>query len=266
MMRRAPAVVAMALVGAGAAVSSCAPKHLSLPTGSSTPFAGYAAAYAQAVEPCRDVNALTVTIGVSGRAGKEKLRGRIQAGFAVPERIRLEGLHPLFGKPVFILAARDRDATLLLTREERVLRNAPAASIVEALAGIAVTPAEMRSAIAGCGLGVVSPAAGREYGTGWAAVDAAPSTVYLRNANGRWHVAAVVKDAITLQYPDAPAERPPTIRFISGGADVTLHISDLEINPSLGPEAFEVEVPRDATPISLDELRKAGPLGGSGKS
>jgi hypothetical protein len=33
------------------------------------------------------------------------------------------------------------------------------------------------------------------------------------------------------------------------------------VNPSLGPQAFTIEVPADAHPITLDELRKNGPLG-----
>jgi hypothetical protein len=37
-------------------------------------------------------------------------------------------------------------------------------------------------------------------------------------------------------------------------------ISQLETNVALGGEVFQVTVPGDAAPISLEELRNAGPL------
>ena len=78
-------------------------------------------------------------MGLSGKAGSTTLRGRIDAGFAEPAKARLEGIPP-FGKPVFILVADEGRGTLVLTRENRVLRDAPPEAIVEALAGIALTP------------------------------------------------------------------------------------------------------------------------------
>jgi hypothetical protein len=35
----------------------------------------------------------------------------------------------------------------------------------------------------------------------------------------------------------------------------------VDVDVPLGPEAFEVKVPASADPITLDELRRAGPLG-----
>ena len=49
------------------------------------------------------------------------MRGRAIAGFDLPGSLRLEGVAP-FGPPAFILAGRDEAATLLLPRENRVLR------------------------------------------------------------------------------------------------------------------------------------------------
>jgi len=42
---------------------------------------------------------------MSGRAGRQKVRGRVVAGFARPASMRLEGVAP-FGPPAFILVAR----------------------------------------------------------------------------------------------------------------------------------------------------------------
>jgi hypothetical protein len=44
-------------------------------------------------------------------------------------------------------------------------------------------------------------------------------------------------------------------------ADITLRVAQLEINTPIDPKAFEVEVPGDAVPLTLEELRRAGPLG-----
>jgi hypothetical protein len=44
-------------------------------------------------------------------------------------------------------------------------------------------------------------------------------------------------------------------------ADITLRISQLEINTELQSKAFEVDVPPDASPLTIEELRRSGPLG-----
>jgi hypothetical protein len=45
------------------------------------------------------------------------------------------------------------------------------------------------------------------------------------------------------------------------GAELSLTLSQIELNTTLGPRAFMVDVPSDARPITLEELRKSGPLG-----
>ena len=42
--------------------------------------------------------------------------------------------------------------------------------------------------------------------------------------------------------------------------DVGVSIGQVETNVTLGDRAFTVDVPADATPITLDELRRSGPL------
>ena len=56
--------------------------------------------------------------------------------------MRLEAVAP-FGKPAFMLRRAARSATLVLPRDERVLRGAAPAAIVEALTGVALGPAEL---------------------------------------------------------------------------------------------------------------------------
>jgi hypothetical protein len=213
------------------------------------------------------VKTITASMALSGKAGTTKLRGRIDAGFAAPGRLRLEGIPP-FGRPVFELVADGTRATLVLRRDERVLRDAPPDRIVEALAGVAIGPDALRTIVAGCGFLQDAPAAGRTYPNGWAAVSSGDTTAFLRRAGDRWQIAAATQGAITATYADYLNGRPSTIRVRaeSGGrltADLTLRLSDVETNVTLDPKTFDADIPPHAVPITLDELRRAGPLGGS---
>lgn len=260
-MRRPGLLAAVAALMIG--VSACGkPTRPALPSGAGMPFPAFDTAYQQAVADCSGTRTITAELALSGRAGATKLRGRINAGFESPDAMLLEGLAP-FGKPAFLLAARSGQATLLLPRDERVLRSAAPAAIVEALAGVALTPAELRSAVAGCGLGVASPGAGRSYGDDWAAVDSGAGAVYLHRISGRWRVAAVVRDTLTLQYADFSDGRASTLFVKTSVADLALRLSQIEINVTLDPKVFDIAVPGNAVPLTLEELRRAGPLGDS---
>lgn len=256
------------LLAVPVALTACAPKALILPSGAGTPFPEFNTAYQQATAKCSGVKTITASMGMSGKAGSTTLRGRIDAGFAAPDRARLEGLHPVFGKPVFVLVAAGGRGTLVLTREDRVLRDAPPDQIVEALAGVPLGPDALRTAISGCGFGGTAPGAGREYPNGWIAAPVGDGDLFLRHGAAGWEVAAATRGPITISYADYGAGRPATIRIraLSGGrtnADVTLRLSDVDINTTLDPKVFQAELPDRPIPLTLDELRRAGPLGGS---
>jgi hypothetical protein len=79
-------------------------------------------------------------------------------------------------------------------------------------------------------------------------------------------VVAAVLDSYTVEYPEWTGDRPARVRLrtkdgASATADLSVGLSQVDINTDLDPAAFEVDVPADAAPISLDELRDAGPLG-----
>lgn len=245
--------------------AACAPKPPTLPAGAGTPYPEFKSAYDQATESCRGVKTISASMGMSGRAGSTKLRGRIDAGFAAPDRARLEGVPP-FGKPVFVLVADGGKGTLVLTRQDRVLADAPPDQIVEALAGVPLGPDVLRTAISGCGFGGV-PGEGRAYSNGWVAAPTGDGDTFLRQGAAGWEVAAATRGAVTITYADFASGRPQTIRIRSqaGGrtaADLTLRLSDVDINTTLDPRVFQVELPERPIPLTLDELRRAGPLGG----
>src|SRR5262249_25621396 len=92
----AAAVVVLA-VGCGP------PPSLTLPSGPSTTLADAQAVLHDALGHCAGLHSITAELGLSGRAGSTKLRGRLQAGFAEPSQLRLEAVAP-FGAPFFVVA------------------------------------------------------------------------------------------------------------------------------------------------------------------
>jgi outer membrane lipoprotein-sorting protein len=246
--------------------ASCASKPPTLPTGTGVPYPEFRAAYDKATESCRGVKTITASMGMSGKAGSTKLRGRIDAGFAAPDRARLEGVPP-FGRKVFILVAQDGKGTLVLPRDERVLRDAPPDQIVEALAGVALGPDALRTAISGCGFGA-PPSDGRSYPNGWVAAVSGDTTTYLRPRGEAWEVAAAARGPVTIVYSDYQSGRPTAIRLrsVTDGrvtADITLTLSDVDINTTLEPRVFDIgpDLPERPVPLTLEELRRAGPMG-----
>jgi len=240
-----------------------------LPSAGGAPFPDAAAAYSEATAQCRTVRTLSAELGLSGRAGGQKLRGRILGGFAEGGKVRLEAPAP-FGRPLFTLAMHDDAATLVLNREGRVLRNAKPAELIEALTGVALNPDELRAAVTGCGFGAVERVdGGQSYAGDWVTVEAASGRIWLRRMAGLWRLMASSRDTLEVRYDAFESGRPGTVRLTAtgpnpNGTDLTLRLSQLEINVPLDAAVFDVEVPQNATPLTLDELRRAGPLGGPG--
>jgi outer membrane lipoprotein-sorting protein len=257
---------ALLVIVLSAAIASCGRTvRVTLPSGTGTPFPEFLAAYSEATAPCRDIKTMSASLALSGRAGSTKLAARIDAGFAEPSRLRLEGYPRINfgGKPFFVLVADGESATLVLTRDDRVLRGAAPSAIVEALAGVALDPGELRAVVSGCALGAVQPAAGRAFADGWVAVDAGVTTVFLRQQDGVWRVAAARRRTLTIEYSNFTNGRPSTIHLLTtseGGsapANLTVRASQVEIDTPLNESVFDVEVPRSATPITLEELTRA---------
>jgi hypothetical protein len=245
------------------AVTACAPRLARLPSDPGVPFPEYASAHAQATERCRDLKTMRAVLGVSGRAGR-RLRASIDAGFEAPARVRLE--LPAPGKPIFIFVAKGESGTLLLPREERVLRDAPPADTLEALAGVRLGPEDLRRIVAGCGMLGQPPAGGRAFGEEWRAIDAHGATDWLQRVDGAWQLVAATDKVLEVHYTDFVGGRPQTIRLRAGRAggastDLTIRLSQVDVNEPIDAAVFEVDIPAGAAPMTLEELRQSGPLG-----
>jgi hypothetical protein len=257
----------VAVSGIAVMVAGCAARTLHLPTGVGTPVADAAGLLDEAAAGCRAVRTFQAELAISGVAGGERIRGRLIAGFERPAAMRLEAVAP-FGPPAFILVSRTNSATLLIPRDGRILSDAPPAQVVEALAGVSLAPDDLLAILAGC-ISVDQRAdSARAYEGGWAAVEVEDgTTVYLRRSARGWRVVAGTRGALSVEYGHGTGPTPSRVRLrvTSGtGAAVTdlgITVSQVETNTSIDPRAFALRVPDGAVPMTLDELRRSGPLG-----
>jgi hypothetical protein len=180
--------------------------------------------------------------------------------------MRLEGVAP-FGPPAFILAARDDAAILLLPRDERVVRGANAAEILDALTGVDLSPGDLQAVLTGCVTPSPDPVSGRQHEDDVVSITLVDgAVVYLRRQDGVWRPLGARRQGWEIEYAEWLGSFPRSVRLRSAGpgatVDVTAALSQLETNVVLEPAAFTVDVPPGADPLSLDELRAGGPLRG----
>ncbi len=262
---RAPLALVAAFVTA-----SCAASLTKLPAGPGTPADDAVGVLAQALAACQRVNSLSAEVRVGGKAGRQRLRGRLVAGLVAPETAYLEAPAP-FGAPVFIFAANGDDATLLLPRDKRVLEHGRSADVFEAITGVPLSPSELRTTLTGCAEGPPVARAQR-FGDDWRFIPgSAPGMhdLYLRRErpNAPWRLTAVIRHGPTrtwrVDYGEFVNDLPCAIRLTSSDVpllDIRLALSQVEVNAQLDPSTLRVQIPAGTAPITIDELREAGPL------
>ena len=251
-------------LASGVAAAACAPSRLTLPTDAGAPLPNLADVHAQVSKACRGVRTFTGELALSGHAGNTRLRGRVIAGFERPASMRLEGVAPI-GPPAFILVARGGSATLLLPRDERVLTGASPEDVLGALTGVSLAPADLHAILTGCVAPDPAPRGGRTHANGMASIDLEGGAVlFLTRANDAWQPRAATRQGWDVEYANWQGDFPRTVvlRSMTSGVDVELSaaVSQLEANVPLDAAAFAVTVPPGTKPLTLEELRDAGPL------
>jgi hypothetical protein len=245
------------------ALSGCAAKRVALPTDPGAPFPDFAAVHAELSRACSGVRTLTAELSLSGRAGDEKLRGRVHAGFERPASMRLEGVAP-FGPPAFILVTRGADATLLLPRDERVVRGARADAILGALTGVSLAPADLQAILTGCVVPTPRATGGRLHANGWASIDLDGGAVlFLQRQGQAWQLRAARRRPWQVEYTTIGGALPSAVALHADDpvrVDLSASIGQIETNVDLDAAAFTVNVPANAQPLSVEALRAAGPL------
>jgi hypothetical protein len=247
--------------------AGCGAPLMKLPGGPGGPASDAAPALADATRACRAVSTITAEIAGSGSVGGQRFRARLTAGLAPPASARLEAAAP-FGAPIFILVASGTDATLLLPHDDKVLEHGKPAEVLEALAGLPVDAAELRSALVGCPA-APDAASARQVAEDWRVLTDGSDEVYLRREGTPpvWRLVAIVHGSSSnrgwrAEYRDFENGLPRSVRFAGlapKSFDVRLGLSQVETNTTLGPDVFRVQIPADAEPITIDELRRARP-------
>jgi outer membrane biogenesis lipoprotein LolB len=244
-------------------ISGCAAKLPPRPVGTPTPDPTAADAFVTATAACKGFRSIEGELSLSGRAGDERVRGRIVTGLESGGAVRLEAVAP-FGAPFFILAGRNEKATLILPREHRVLKDTGVADVLERLTGLSLGADDLRLIVSGCLVDRATPADGRQWGSGWKAVTIGPErTAYLRMQNGQPVLTAADYGPWHVDYSEHANGFPRVVRVRragDGAIDITARIEQLEVNTPINPLAWVVEIPSDADPMTLDELRSIAPL------
>ena len=252
--------------------SACAARTPPRPTGAPTPDPTAADAFATATAACKGFRSIEGELSLSGRAGGERVRGRILTGLEAGGAVRLEAVAP-FGAPFFVLAGSNERATLVLPRERRVLKDTGVAEVLERITGMALGAEDLRLILSGCLVERAEPSDGRQWGGGWRAVAIGPDRVaYLRVQNGQPVLIAADYGPWRVDYSAHSAGFPRIVRVrreagpgsLRPGSDIaidiTARIEQLEVNTQINPRAWLVEIPSDAEPMTLDELRSIAPL------
>jgi hypothetical protein len=247
--------------------AACAARTPPRPSGAFTPDPTAGEAFARATASCKGFRSIEGELSLSGRAGGERVRGRILTGLESGGLVRLEAVAP-FGAPFFILAGRSERATLVLPREHRVLKDTAVRDVLERITGLALGADDLRLILSGCLTDQAAPADGRQWGSGWQAVTIASDRVaYLRTQNGQPVLTAADYGMWHVDYSAHASGFPRVVRVRRAGAaadadgiDITARIEQLEVNTQINPRAWDVEIPSNAEPMTLDELRSIAPL------
>ncbi len=253
-----------------AVLTGCATTRPRLPDGPGTPLPDFLPLFETAVADCGQVQHLDALLRLRGRGGGVGLnsRVRVRVGLSAPGSARLEGLAP-FGAPVFFLVARPGEATLWLTREKRVLRDVPFADMLEGLVGVSLSPGALRSVLAGCLVEQPRPTTARTIGD-WIVVELTGGAVaYLRRVDGDYRLTAGRRDGFEIYYDQFVGGLAREVRVVSDSrgaldsepaTDVTVSLSQVDTNVAPPDSAFSIGIPPDVLPMTLQELRGAGPL------
>lgn len=235
------------------------------PAGTATPDPTAAAAFETATAACNaGARSIEAELRLSGRAGGERVRGRVLTGLDAGGSIRLEAPAP-FGAPFFILAGRNERATLFLPRERRVLKDTSVRDVLERITGLALGADDLRLILSGCLVERAAPAEGRQWGSEWKAVTIAPDRVaYLRMQKGQPVLTAADYGSWHIDYSAHDANgHAGVVRVRRAGdtaIDIIARVEQLTVGGSIDPRAWSVDVPSDADPMTLDELRSIAPL------
>lgn len=186
------------LMALALATASCGTPLMKLPAlpAAAPPAADESAIMAEATRECRGVRTLTAEVAASGKVNGQRLRARLTVGVESPASARIEAMAP-FGAPLFIFVAINDDATVLMPRDDRVLRHGSPDRVLDAAAGVPLDAADLRTLLTGCVPDQVEGAlvsAGDDWRVLRAARNGRSDDIYLhREPSHAWQLVAAVE-------------------------------------------------------------------------
>ncbi|HKT80432.1 MAG TPA: hypothetical protein VJP86_09465 [Vicinamibacterales bacterium] len=266
-MTRAP----LAALTAALVTTACGAALMRLPQGPGTAAPDGREAFTQATTACHAVTSLTAEAAVSGTIDGQRLRATLNVGFD-GDSIRLEAI--AYSQPIFVFVADGPTGSLLLQRENRVIENGSAGDILEAVTGVALRSDTLKSTFTGCTVSTAYSEA-MQFDDKWRSVPDVDGIVYLTRpkVGAVWSVAAATHQPSSAKEWRAEFRKtanglPHDIRIRSAARQVDLHLSlsQIETGTPIDARAFRIQVPPSAVPMTIDELRRSGPLGGTASS
>jgi hypothetical protein len=260
------AVLMAVLTALSIGVAACGPKRIDLPTDPGSPLPDYASIHNEVASGCSRVRSLRAEVSLSGSANGGRLSGTLHAGFRKPESMRLELRARLLGTPIFALGANESGATLLLPRDNQFVRGPKAGDILGALTGISLSPADLLAILTGCVVPEPRATGGRSHANGWASIELdGRATLYLQRAGGRWRVRVAQRGDWRIEYLEwaGTATFPSKIQLSAVtpvAVALSTNLAKMEPNVDFDDSDFVVPVPPGAEALSLDDIRRAGPL------
>jgi hypothetical protein len=197
-------------------------------------------------------------------ADRRKVRGTLIAALTSVNEIYLSLSEPI-GPPGFVLSGPGDRATLVIPRDKRVLV-APAADIVEALTGLRLEPRELMAVLTGCVVSGGQPTSGGQAGD-LRDVPIGSSRIWLQRAPDGWRSHAGTRPGLAVVYRAFAGRWPSDLGLASASDAPTAFEFQVRAeqvvidSPQVAAATFLPNPPAGATPITLDELRRLGPLG-----
>ena len=192
-------------------------------------------------------------------------------GVARPDRLRIEAVAP-FGAPVFIIAADGPATTLVMPREHAFITGHPVERLLEALVQLPLSADDLAAVTLACPSAAVEDGQSRRHADGTlSAADAAGVLTFARvtpreRVTGMLFPASATRERqVAVVYPEAADASRRVIEIAVGQpsaplAQLRFTLSDVETGVALGAAAFQVAIPAGARELTLDDLRRMGPI------
>ncbi len=244
--------------------SGCATGMLARPSGNGAAAPEAPAIWADTTARCASARVFVAQVRMNGWVGDRGTRlGPPTMNLAVTrdEDIYLE-VPMIVGGPVVQMAGRAGDVTLVLPRDGRV-HQGTTYEVIHAMTGLRWGPRRLLEVLSACVAAPAGEVAGRRFDRLLRVDVSASATAWLERRGSQWRVRAADLDGWRVDYEEYDVIWPRRIRVVGppvAPLDLLFTVEQTQVNVSLPATAFDLRVPADAVPMTVDELRANGPL------